>query len=67
MYRYSEAQNKANQKYQRKAYDQTLLRFRKDGDLTLSDVQQIAEQHGESVQGFILQAIRERIDRMKTE
>lgn len=67
MSKYTEAQNRAAQKYTKKAYDSTLVRIRKDGEITLSVIQQIAEQHGESVQGFILQAIRERIDRMKDE
>ena len=67
MSKYTEAQNRAAQKYTKKAYDSTLVRIRKDGEITLSVIQQIAEQHGESVQGFILQAIRERIDRMKAE
>ena len=67
MSKYSEAQNKSTQRYIKKAYDQAVLRFRKDSDLTLSDVQQIAEASGESMQAFIMQAIRERIDHLKTE
>lgn len=61
---YTEAHNKANQKYQRKAYDQTLIRFRKDGDMTLEAVREAAERSGESLQGFILSAIREKMERL---
>lgn len=64
MAKYTQAQNKASQRYAKKAYDQTLIRFRKDGDMTLDAVREAAERSGESLQGFILDAIREKMERL---
>lgn len=61
---YTEARKRANEKYNAKAYDQTLIRFRKDGDMTLEAVREAAERSGESLQGFILSAIREKMERL---
>lgn len=62
MARYSEAQNKASQRYQKKVYDTTLIRFKKEGDLTLMDVTEAAQSVGESLQQYIITAIKMRID-----
>lgn len=64
MSKYNEAHNKATQRYNAKNYDQTLIRFRKDGDMTLEAVREAAERSGESLQGFILAAIREKMERL---
>lgn len=61
---YTEARKRANEKYNAKTYDQTLIRFRKDGDMTLETVREAAERSGESLQGFILAAIREKMERL---
>ena len=61
---YTQAQNKATQRYNAKAYDTSTIRFRKDGDMTLEAVREAAERSGESLQGFILSAIREKMERL---
>lgn len=61
---YNDVQRRATNKYNAKAYDQTLIRFRKDGDMTLEAVREAAERSGESLQGFILAAIREKMERL---
>ena len=62
MAKYSEAQNKATQRYIKKAYDSTLIRFPKGYiDSTLKPA---AERAGESVNAFVQNAISERIDRL---
>lgn len=59
---YTQAHNKANQRYQKKAYDSTLIRFPKGYiDSTLKPA---AERAGESVNAFVQNAISERIDRL---
>lgn len=58
---YSQAQNKATQRYIKKAYDSILVRFPKGYvDETLKEA---AESMGESVNAFIQKAIAERIER----
>lgn len=64
MARYSEAQNKASQRYQKKVYDAINLRLRKDGEPNAAMIADAAKKAGESVNGFIKTAIAERIDRM---
>lgn len=59
----SNAKLKANHKYDAKAYDKYLLRIRKDGDLTKEVIDKAAADQGESLNQFILTAIRERIER----
>ncbi|MBQ8637341.1 MAG: hypothetical protein IJ423_05070 [Clostridia bacterium] len=53
---YSEAQNKASQKYQKKAYDTYLLRLRKGQK---EQIQAYAESNGESLNGYINRLIAE--------
>ena len=53
---YSEAQNKASQKYQKKAYDTYLLRLYKGQK---EQIQAYAESHGESLNGYINRLIAE--------
>lgn len=58
---YSQAQNKATQKYQKKAYDRVVYRVPKgylDGTLKV-----VAAAMGESVNAFIQKAVDERIER----
>ena len=53
---YSEAQNKASQKYQKKAYDTYLLRLYKGQK---EQIQAYAEANGESLNGYINRLIAE--------
>ena len=62
----SKAQIKANARYDKKTYDNVLVKIRKDADITLADVKEFAASHGESTNGFIVRAIREYIERYRT-
>ena len=57
----SEAQRKANLKYRKKAYETFLLRFRTDTSPTRAEVEQAAQERGESVHEFIINSITDRI------
>ena len=59
----SKAHIKATTKYEAKAYDKVLLRIRKDGDLTREDITAAATAAGESLNEYILNSIRERMNR----
>ena len=61
----SKAQIKANARYDKKTYDNVLVKIRKDADITLADVKRFAASHGESTNGFIVRTIREAVDREK--
>lgn len=61
MARYSEAQNKATQRYIKKAYDSALFRFPK-GYLE-ETLKPAADRAGESVNGYVKSAIDQRIAR----
>ena len=61
----SEAQRRANLKYRKKAYDTFLLRLRADRSPTKQEIEKAAEDHGESMHEFIINAICERIERLK--
>jgi len=63
MAKYSEAQNKATQKYIHNSYDQISIRVRKDGDITRDTMQAAADQEGLSLNAYILEAIREKIEK----
>lgn len=58
----SKAHIKATIRYESKAYDKILVRVRKDGDLTRDMIALSAQAHGESMNEFILNAIRARMD-----
>lgn len=53
------------QRYEAKVYDKVLLRLRKDGDTSKELLQIAASAAGQSLQGYILQAVRERMEREK--
>lgn len=55
----SKAQIRANARYDKKTYDNVLVKIRKDADITLSDVKKFAASCGESTNGFIIRAIKE--------
>ena len=54
---------KAHTKYESKAYDKVLLRLRKDTEPTRETITQKAEAAGMSLNAYIVEAIREKIDR----
>ena len=56
-------QNAASRaRYEAKTYDKLMLRLRKD-DLSADHVRECAEAAGESVNAYIVRAIRERMER----
>ena len=58
----SEAKKRADQKWDAKAYDKVLLRLRKDTEPTRDTITRAAESAGMSLNAFIVEAIREKID-----
>jgi len=62
----SEAQKRAKQKYEAKAYEKILVRIRADGDLTREQISRAAEAEGETVNAYILEAVRERMEKERT-
>ena len=56
----SEARKRANNKYELKAYDKTLIRLYAG---ELDAIRNHAQQRGESLNGFICRSIREQIQR----
>lgn len=58
----SEAKRRADQKWDAKAYDKVLLRLRKDTEPTRDTITRAAECAGMSLNAFIVEAIREKID-----
>lgn len=58
----SRAHIQATTRYEHKAYDKITVRVRKDGDLTRDDIAFSAQAHGESMNEFILNAIRARME-----
>ena len=59
----TQAQSRATQKYESKSYDKVLLRIRKDKEPTRETITKLAESKGESLNGFIMKAIEERIQK----
>lgn len=53
----TDAQKRANLKFEAKAYDRLNLRIRKDSTMTRNDIQKAADAAGESLNGYILKAI----------
>lgn len=57
---YTQASNKAVQKYNKKAYDDLRIRVKKgEGDI----IKAHAEKHGESLNSFVVRAIKETVQR----
>ena len=52
----------SRKKYEAKVYDKIMLRLRKE-DLSNDDVKEAAVRAGESVNAYIVRAIRERMER----
>lgn len=57
----TKAHIRATTKFEHNTYDKITLRLRRDGDLTRAKVQESADQAGQSLNAFILEAIKEKI------
>ena len=53
----------ANAIYDKKAYDSLIFRIRKDAELNADMIRTHAEARGESINGFLLRAVTETIER----
>lgn len=60
---YNQRKNEYTQQYIRSNYKQLSIRLPVSGDLTRETIAEAARNSGESVNGYILQAVRERIAR----
>lgn len=58
----SKAQMAATKKYEDKNYDRILLRLRKDEVTSKANIEAHADKAGESINGYIQKAIRQRIE-----
>lgn len=59
----SQARIDANARYDKKAYDHVLFRVRKEADMNLDIIRTHAEAQGESINGFLIRAVTETIQR----
>lgn len=59
---YTQAHNRANQKYQSKAYDRLAIRVKKG---KREEYKQLAEKNGESLAGMITRLLDEELERNK--
>ena len=55
----------ANARYDKKTYARVLVRIRNDSELNLDAIRAHVAERGESLNGFIMRAIAEAIDRDK--
>lgn len=53
----------ATERYNKKAYDRILLKLRKDADINGDAIRAHAEAQGESLNGFLLRAVTEAMQR----
>ena len=60
----SEARKRANAKYNAKAYTKLMVRIRKEDE---EEIRAAIEASGESVNGYIIKAIRQRMERERKE
>lgn len=58
----SKAQIKSTTKYEHNTYDKITLRLRRDVETTRNTVQAAADEAGESLNGYILEAVRRRME-----
>lgn len=63
----TKAQAAATQRFEKKVYDKFYIRLRKDTFPNLDDVKAAADAVGESVNGYVTNAIKERMERMNHE
>lgn len=60
------AENAASVRWEAKTYDKVLLRLRRDGEPTREQIAAAADAAGESMQAYIIEAVRQRIAAEKT-
>lgn len=53
----------ADDRYNKKTYEQLRMRFRKDSEINGNFIRNYAQDRGESINGFILRAVTETIKR----
>ena len=58
---YTQAQNKATQKYIKKNYDELRIRVRKDDEINKTVIAEKANEVNESINEFVLNAVKQRI------
>lgn len=58
---YTDAHNKAVQRYSKKTYNNIYLRYRKDEKPGADDIKAAANRAGESVNGYIKNAVNDRL------
>ena len=58
----SKAHIRATIKYETKSYDKLCIRIRKDADITREDIQEAADLEGESVNAYVMEAVRRRME-----
>lgn len=58
----SKAQIKSTTKYERNNYDKVTLRLRRDADLTRDKLQEAADAAGESLNAYVMEAVRRRME-----
>lgn len=59
----SQAKIDANARYDKKAYDRVLFRIRRDYEVNLDYIRAHTERMGESLNGFLMRAVSEAIER----
>lgn len=62
---YTQAQNKATQKYIKNNYDDLRIRIRKDDKINKAVITENARQVNESVNEFVIKAVKQRIESNK--
>lgn len=62
---YTQAQNKATQKYIKNNYDDLRIRIRKDDKINKAVITESARQVNESVNEFVIKAVKHRIESNK--
>lgn len=63
----SDAQIKAVRKYDSATYDRLMIRVRNDSYPTLEEIRAFCKAHGMTLNGFVMEAISEKMDRMSKE
>ncbi len=58
---YTQAQNKATQKYIKNNYDELRIRVRKDDEINKTVIAEKANEVNESINEFVLNAVKQRI------
>ena len=61
----SKAKAEADARFNKKAYDQIVFRLRKDAKINGNNLREYVKSTGESLNGFIVRAITETIERDK--